>query len=711
MDEAALLEGLDAAQLEAVLTDAAPLGILAGAGSGKTRVLSHRIAWRVLDGSADASHVLAVTFTRRAAGELQRRLGRLGLRGRLTAGTFHGVAWAVLRSAGATNGAPDPSCSPTAPGCWRRSWASWADAARRPGARGGGGRRDRLGPGPHGVARPATPRRSPRPAASHRCRPPAGRGVLGLRRREAPAARSSTSTTSSTCAPTPLETDPPSPPRSAGASATSSSTSSRTSTRSSSACSRPGAAAGHDLCVVGDPNQAIYAWNGADPRSSTALRPRSSAARRSCASTATTGPRRRCSPSPTAVLDAARRRRPAAGAGPTGPCPRCTASPATPTRPAPSSAPAAPSAGRAGGGRAAPSSPARTPSWAPIERALRRRLDPGRLAADRPLLDLPVAGGAAPRRQRGAARQRPRASSTPADDRRRRGRRRARAEPAGSASCARSGASCSAPARRPRSGPSGRWLAARRRRRRRRGRRRRRCSPSTPPRASSGPVVRGRRRGRARPPPLGHRLEGRAEETQAPLRRAHPGRATSSTARGPARRDGRRERSPRPCSSWSASRRCHRRPRRRRGSPAGCPPATPGADGRCASGAPARPLAADVPEHAVCSDDQLSALATVRPTTLDELAGVLGPVAARRLAPRLLPVLAEAERVASARRSLRACIRLTKTSGLIETNRASASADSVSPSWRVAEVWILRPSTRSTRPSKRSSRCSGVGER
>ena len=93
---AALLEGLDSAQREAVLTDASPLVILAPAGSGKTRVVSHRIARRVLDGSADAQHVLAITFTRRAAGELQRRLGRLGLRGRPTAGTFHGVAWAVL---------------------------------------------------------------------------------------------------------------------------------------------------------------------------------------------------------------------------------------------------------------------------------------------------------------------------------------------------------------------------------------------------------------------------------------------------------------------------------------------------------------------------------------------------------------------------------------------------------------------------------------
>lgn len=94
---APLVADLDPAQAAAVLSPGAPLCILAPAGSGKTRVLTRRIARRVLDGSADASHVLVITFTRRAAGELVRRLQRLGLRERVPAGTFHAVAHGLLR--------------------------------------------------------------------------------------------------------------------------------------------------------------------------------------------------------------------------------------------------------------------------------------------------------------------------------------------------------------------------------------------------------------------------------------------------------------------------------------------------------------------------------------------------------------------------------------------------------------------------------------
>jgi DNA helicase II / ATP-dependent DNA helicase PcrA len=92
-----LLEGLDAAQQAAVMSPGAPLCILAGAGSGKTTVLTRRIVRRVTDGSADSAHVLALTFTRQAAGELVRRLSRFGLQDRPTVGTFHGVAYSVLR--------------------------------------------------------------------------------------------------------------------------------------------------------------------------------------------------------------------------------------------------------------------------------------------------------------------------------------------------------------------------------------------------------------------------------------------------------------------------------------------------------------------------------------------------------------------------------------------------------------------------------------
>jgi DNA helicase-2/ATP-dependent DNA helicase PcrA len=98
MDPEALLAGLDELQRLAVTSTAMPLVIIAPAGSGKTRVLTRRIAHRVATGDADPRHVLALTFTRKAAGELSERLGRLGLRHDATAGTFHAVAWGVLRT-------------------------------------------------------------------------------------------------------------------------------------------------------------------------------------------------------------------------------------------------------------------------------------------------------------------------------------------------------------------------------------------------------------------------------------------------------------------------------------------------------------------------------------------------------------------------------------------------------------------------------------
>jgi DNA helicase-2/ATP-dependent DNA helicase PcrA len=92
-----LLAGLDEYQLAAVTSAAAPLAILAPAGSGKTRVLTRRIAWRAREASVDPRHVLAVTFTRKAATQLGARLARLGVADDLTAGTFHALALAQLR--------------------------------------------------------------------------------------------------------------------------------------------------------------------------------------------------------------------------------------------------------------------------------------------------------------------------------------------------------------------------------------------------------------------------------------------------------------------------------------------------------------------------------------------------------------------------------------------------------------------------------------
>lgn len=72
----------------------------AGAGSGKTRVLTHRIAYRIAKGTADAQRVLAITFTREAASEMRNRLKNLGVSRdsqSVTVGTFHAVALALLR--------------------------------------------------------------------------------------------------------------------------------------------------------------------------------------------------------------------------------------------------------------------------------------------------------------------------------------------------------------------------------------------------------------------------------------------------------------------------------------------------------------------------------------------------------------------------------------------------------------------------------------
>src|SRR5215217_6456575 len=104
-----LLTGLTPAQLEAVTTPSQPLCILAGAGSGKTRVLTRRIAWRVSEGQALASHVLALTFTRRAADELSSRLSTLGVRDQVATGTFHAIAYAQLRRRWADSGQRPPT--------------------------------------------------------------------------------------------------------------------------------------------------------------------------------------------------------------------------------------------------------------------------------------------------------------------------------------------------------------------------------------------------------------------------------------------------------------------------------------------------------------------------------------------------------------------------------------------------------------------------
>ncbi len=107
-DADALLQGLDESQRAAVVHESELLAVSAPAGSGKTRTLTRRIAWRCATGRASAPRVLAVTFTRKAAGELRSRLaGPLGC-GEVTAGTFHSIALAQLRRRAADRAKPFP---------------------------------------------------------------------------------------------------------------------------------------------------------------------------------------------------------------------------------------------------------------------------------------------------------------------------------------------------------------------------------------------------------------------------------------------------------------------------------------------------------------------------------------------------------------------------------------------------------------------------
>lgn len=105
-----ILDGLNTAQAEAVQTTSGPLLILAGAGSGKTKTLTHRIAYLISHESIWPNEILAVTFTNKAAKEMRTRLGTLlgqdgSSRGFMPwMGTFHGICVRLLRVEGESIG-------------------------------------------------------------------------------------------------------------------------------------------------------------------------------------------------------------------------------------------------------------------------------------------------------------------------------------------------------------------------------------------------------------------------------------------------------------------------------------------------------------------------------------------------------------------------------------------------------------------------------
>ncbi|MGH8119250.1 MAG: DNA helicase II, partial [Gammaproteobacteria bacterium] len=100
MDVSHLLDDLNSAQREAVAAPPGNILVLAGAGSGKTRVLAHRVAWYIQTGQATPYGIIAVTFTNKAAAEMRGRIERLLQQpvGGMWVGTFHGLAHRLLRA-------------------------------------------------------------------------------------------------------------------------------------------------------------------------------------------------------------------------------------------------------------------------------------------------------------------------------------------------------------------------------------------------------------------------------------------------------------------------------------------------------------------------------------------------------------------------------------------------------------------------------------
>ena len=107
-DAGDLLSGLNPSQLEAVTHDEGPLLVVAGAGSGKTRVLTHRIAWLIAERGVSPFEILAITFTNKAAEEMKTRVARLvgPVAQKMWVSTFHSACVRILRRDAAALGYP-----------------------------------------------------------------------------------------------------------------------------------------------------------------------------------------------------------------------------------------------------------------------------------------------------------------------------------------------------------------------------------------------------------------------------------------------------------------------------------------------------------------------------------------------------------------------------------------------------------------------------
>ena len=92
------MHNLNAKQQEATQTTEGPLLVLAGAGTGKTKVLTSRIAYIIQNNLAYPSQILAVTFTNKAAREMQERINNIIAAEGLNIGTFHSISTRILRS-------------------------------------------------------------------------------------------------------------------------------------------------------------------------------------------------------------------------------------------------------------------------------------------------------------------------------------------------------------------------------------------------------------------------------------------------------------------------------------------------------------------------------------------------------------------------------------------------------------------------------------